>query len=69
MRAFAYRGMHRFRMSALSGACSGGLKQFCNGVGDNTIDIANSSRKIKDTELAACKESWCEPSHRNQNWL
>ncbi len=40
-----------------SGGTSGGLKQFCQGVGDNTIDIANASRKIKDTELAACKKS------------
>ena len=40
-----------------SGGSSGGLKQFCNGVGDNTIDIANSSRKIKDTELATCHKS------------
>ena len=40
-----------------SGGTSGGLKQFCNGVGDNTIDIANASRKIKDTELAACKKN------------
>ncbi|WOE32666.1 MULTISPECIES: substrate-binding domain-containing protein [unclassified Acinetobacter] len=40
-----------------SGGSSGGLKQFCNGTGDNTIDIANSSRKIKDTELAACKKA------------
>ncbi|MEG0652829.1 MAG: substrate-binding domain-containing protein [Acinetobacter sp.] len=40
-----------------SGGTSGGLKQFCQGVGDNTIDIANSSRKIKDSELAACKKA------------
>ena len=40
-----------------SGGTSGGLKQFCNGVGDNTIDVANASRKIKDTELAACKKA------------
>ena len=40
-----------------SGGTSGGLKQFCNGVGDNTIDIANASRKIKDTELAACQKA------------
>ena len=39
-----------------SGGSSGGLKQFCQGVGDNTIDIANASRKIKDSELAACKK-------------
>ena len=40
-----------------SGGSSAGLKQFCQGVGDNTIDIANASRKIKDTEIAACKKA------------
>ncbi len=40
-----------------SGGTGGGLKQFCQGVGDNTIDIANASRKIKDTELDACKKA------------
>src|SRR5690606_24038577 len=34
------------------GGASGGLKQFCNGVGDKPIDIANPSRQIKSTELA-----------------
>lgn len=38
-----------------SGGSSGGLRQFCQGVGANTIDIANSSRKIRDTEIEACK--------------
>ncbi|MFV0382897.1 substrate-binding domain-containing protein [Paracoccus sp. (in: a-proteobacteria)] len=37
-----------------SGGSSAGLKKFCEGVGDNTIDIANSSRKIKDSEIQAC---------------
>lgn len=37
-----------------SGGTGGGLKQFCEGVGDNTIDIANASRPIKDSELEAC---------------
>ena len=37
------------------GGSSAGLKQFCEGVGDNTIDVANSSRKIKDSEIEACK--------------
>lgn len=37
-----------------SGGSSAGLKRFCEGVGDNTIDIANSSRQIKDSEKAAC---------------
>lgn len=40
-----------------SGGSSGGLKQFCQGLGDNTIDIANSSRAIKPTELNACKKA------------
>lgn len=38
-----------------SGGSSAGLKKFCEGVGENTIDIANSSRKIKDSEIEACK--------------
>ncbi|RYE09675.1 MAG: phosphonate ABC transporter substrate-binding protein [Hyphomicrobiales bacterium] len=38
-----------------SGGTGGGLKQFCEGVGDNTIDIANASRQIKGSELEVCK--------------
>lgn len=38
-----------------SGGSSAGLKKFCEGVGENTIDIANSSRPIKDAEKEACK--------------
>lgn len=38
-----------------SGGTGGGLKAFCSGVGEGTIDIANASRKIKSDELAACK--------------
>jgi phosphate transport system substrate-binding protein len=38
-----------------SGGSSGGLKEFCKGVGPTTIDIANSSRPIKDSEVEACK--------------
>ena len=37
-----------------SGGTGGGLKQFCEGVGDNTIDIANASRPIRDSEREAC---------------
>jgi len=39
-----------------SGGSSGGMKRFCTGLGENTIDIANSSRRIKDSEIAACAE-------------
>ncbi|MFF2320450.1 substrate-binding domain-containing protein [Agrobacterium sp. NPDC058088] len=38
-----------------SGGTGGGLKAFCSGVGEGTIDIANASRPIKSDELAACK--------------
>ncbi|MCO4849104.1 MAG: substrate-binding domain-containing protein [Yoonia sp.] len=37
-----------------SGGSSAGLKRFCEGVGDNTIDIANASRTIKTSEIEAC---------------
>lgn len=37
-----------------SGGSSAGLKRFCEGTGENTIDIANSSRAIKSSEIEAC---------------
>jgi len=37
-----------------SGGSSAGLKRFCEGVGENTIDIANASRQIKSSEVEAC---------------
>lgn len=37
-----------------SGGSSAGLKRFCEGVGESTIDIANASRQIKDKEIAIC---------------
>jgi phosphate transport system substrate-binding protein len=40
-----------------SGGSSGGLRQFCQGVGPNTIDIANSSRPIRPAELEACAKA------------
>jgi phosphate transport system substrate-binding protein len=40
-----------------SGGSSAGLKRFCEGVGENTIDIANSSRKMRDGEVAACADA------------
>lgn len=38
-----------------SGGSSAGLKRFCEGVGKNTIDIANASRQIKPSELEVCQ--------------
>lgn len=40
-----------------SGGSSAGLKRFCEGIGENTIDVANASRKIKDKEIRACAEA------------
>ncbi|SDI06280.1 substrate-binding domain-containing protein [Lutimaribacter saemankumensis] len=40
-----------------SGGSSAGLKRFCEGVGENTIDIANASRAIREKEIKACAES------------
>ena len=35
----------------------GGMKLFCAGIGEETPDITGASRKIKDTEVATCKEN------------
>ena len=40
-----------------SGGSSAGLKRFCEGVGENTIDIANASRAIREKEVQACAEA------------
>jgi phosphate transport system substrate-binding protein len=40
-----------------SGGSSAGLKRFCEGVGENTIDIANASRGIREKEIKACAEN------------
>lgn len=37
-----------------SGGSGAGIKEFCRGIGENTIDIANSSRPMKKSELQAC---------------
>ncbi|WBU53626.1 substrate-binding domain-containing protein [Paracoccus sp. SCSIO 75233] len=39
------------------GGSSAGLKQFCEGVGENTIDIANASRAIRDKEVQTCADN------------
>ena len=40
-----------------SGGSSAGLKRFCEGVGENSIDIANASRAIREKEIKACAEN------------
>ncbi len=37
-----------------SGGSSAGLRQFCEGTGAGTIDIANASRGIRESEIEAC---------------
>lgn len=37
-----------------SGGSSAGLKRFCEGVGENTVDIANASRQIRPAEIEVC---------------
>ena len=40
-----------------SGGSSAGLQRFCEGVGENTIDIANASRAMREGEVEACAEA------------
>lgn len=48
-------GENGFTTPVIEGGGSGaGRKKLCEGVGDNTIDIANSSSKMKDTEYEGC---------------
>ena len=39
----------------------GGIKLFCEAVGESSPDIANASRRIKDTELEECKGNGVTP--------
>src|SRR5690606_11635693 len=49
-----------------SGGSGGGLRQFCAGVGPNTIDIANSSRRIRAAEVEACNAAGVNKIHEIQ---
>ena len=40
-----------------SGGSGAGRKRLCDGVGANTIDIANSSSLIKESDIARCAEN------------
>lgn len=40
-----------------SGGSGAGIKEFCKGVGENTIDIANASRPIKKDEIKSCQDA------------
>jgi phosphate transport system substrate-binding protein len=39
------------------GGSGAGRKKLCEGIGENTVDIANSSSKMKDEERAKCEEA------------
>src|SRR5262249_24107173 len=39
-----------------SGGTGAGIKEFCKGVGEKTIDIANASRRMLDAELKSCQD-------------
>lgn len=43
-----------------SGGSGAGLKRFCEGVGESTIDIANASRAIRDSEREECAANGVE---------
>ncbi|TDL83626.1 phosphonate ABC transporter substrate-binding protein [Palleronia sediminis] len=40
-----------------AGGSSAGLKLFCQGLGETTVDIANSSRPMRESERAVCIEN------------
>ncbi len=39
------------------GGSGAGRKKMCEGVGENTIDVANSSSRIKQSDIDLCKEN------------
>ncbi len=39
------------------GGTGAGIKKFCQGAEENTLDIATASRKMKASEVAACKKN------------
>ena len=47
----------------------GGLKLFCDGVGVQHPDIANSSRRITASEVATCAENGVDGNRRGQDRL
>jgi phosphate transport system substrate-binding protein len=54
--AEAFGENFEFPSPVVEGGGSGaGRKKLCEGTGENTVDIANSSSKMKDEEWAACE--------------
>src|SRR5262245_41066209 len=40
-----------------AGGTGAGLKQFCIGLGESTVDIVNASRPLRTYEVAACQKA------------
>ena len=56
--AEAFGENSEFQTPVVEGGGSGaGRKKLCEGVGEGTVDIANSSSKMKDEEWAKCEET------------
>lgn len=56
--AEAFGENFEFPTPVVEGGGSGaGRKKLCEGVGENTIDIANSSSRIKQSDIDLCKEN------------
>ena len=55
--AEAFQENTDFTVVVESGGSSTGLRRFCEGVGENTTDIANASRSIRDSEIETCAEN------------
>ena len=47
----------------------GGLKLFCAGVGENTPDITNASRRIKASEVEMCTQNGVAEIIEVKSWL
>jgi phosphate transport system substrate-binding protein len=55
--AEAFGENFEFLSPVVEGGGSGaGRKKLCEGIGENTVDVANSSSKMKDEEWAKCEE-------------
>ena len=56
--AEAFGENFEFPSPVVEGGGSGaGRKKLCEGIGEGTVDIANSSSKMKDEEWAKCEEA------------
>lgn len=55
--AFAKADPARKAPVAESTGTGGGIEQFCEGVGANTPDIANASRRMKKSEFETCQKN------------